>query len=39
MFHTATRNLQMALVAESGAVFCGFLALAVALLHAFAAIH
>jgi hypothetical protein len=28
-----------ALLAECGAVFCGFLALAVALLHIFAAAH
>jgi hypothetical protein len=39
MFRTAPRTIETALIAESGAVFCGFLALAVLLLQIFAAVH
>jgi hypothetical protein len=39
MVSTATRTLERAVIAESGAVFCGVLALAVLLLHIFAAVH
>jgi hypothetical protein len=39
MLRTAPRTMETALITESGAVFCGFLALAVLLLHIFAAVH
>jgi hypothetical protein len=39
MVPTASKTLEMSLIAECGAMFCGFLALAVALLHIFAAVH
>jgi hypothetical protein len=39
MLPTPSRTFETALIAESGAVFCAFLAVAVALLHIFAAAH